>query len=413
MMNNKNRILTIIYLILLGYGQLNAQSESLTSSPYSLYGLGLSNKMSTGKANALGHSGIARFSTVDLNSLNPASYATIHSNSFFYDIGLKGQYASYNENNYKKNELTGNFSSLAFGFSVTKNSGIGLTLLPYTSIGYSITGIESDVEGYDAKFLSDFNGSGGLNNLKLNYGYSIGKALRLGVFGSFLFGNIEQTESSTILGSEMLIDETNSYSGFRGGVGLQYDLTKNVSFGGIVSFPSNLNGKQSSEVTISETVISSDDGKLKDYKLPLEIGFGTYFKVKERFLVSLDYRKNFWTTTNQSDNIGDFVNQQIYNVGLEYIPLKKTLSYFSKINYRAGFSYDDGNLKIGDTRISNYEFNLGLGLPLSEMNNSVLNITYSYGKLGQVSNNLIKENYHSIGVNLSLEDIWFVKRKIN
>jgi len=42
----------------------------------------------------------------------------------------------------------------------------------------------------------------------------------------------------------------------------------------------------------------------------------------------------------------------------------------------------------------------------------MLNISYSYGQKGRISNGLIKENYHKISVNLSLDGIWFVKRKI-
>ena len=34
-------------------------------------------------------------------------------------------------------------------------------------------------------------------------------------------------------------------------------------------------------------------------------------------------------------------------------------------------------------------------------------------KKEHVGNDLIKENYHKIGINLSLEGIWFVKRKFD
>jgi hypothetical protein len=43
----------------------------------------------------------------------------------------------------------------------------------------------------------------------------------------------------------------------------------------------------------------------------------------------------------------------------------------------------------------------------------MLNFGYSYGQKGQVSNGLIKENYHTLTLNFSLEDLWFVKKKIN
>jgi len=55
-------------------------------------------------------------------------------------------------------------------------------------------------------------------------------------------------------------------------------------------------------------------------------------------------------------------------------------------------------------------FSLGVGIPL-EHTKSLLNITYSYGQKGNIGDDFIKENYHKIGINLSLEAIWFVKRK--
>jgi len=42
----------------------------------------------------------------------------------------------------------------------------------------------------------------------------------------------------------------------------------------------------------------------------------------------------------------------------------------------------------------------------------MLNINYSYGGKGQISNGYVKENYHLLSLNFSLEGIWFLKRKL-
>ena len=52
-------------------------------------------------------------------------------------------------------------------------------------------------------------------------------------------------------------------------------------------------------------------------------------------------------------------------------------------------------------------------MPLNSSSNSMINIGYSYGSKGQITNGLIKENYHLLSINLSLEGIWFQKRKID
>jgi len=75
-------------------------------------------------------------------------------------------------------------------------------------------------------------------------------------------------------------------------------------------------------------------------------------------------------------------------------------------------NYDTGFLEIDNKRITNKAISIGVSLPI-ESTFSTLNISYSYGQRGRISNGLIKENYHKLSVNLSLDGIWFVKRKID
>ena len=73
-------------------------------------------------------------------------------------------------------------------------------------------------------------------------------------------------------------------------------------------------------------------------------------------------------------------------------------------------SYDSGFLRVSDQKVDNLAFSAGFGIPI-ERTNSQFNISYSYGIKAKVSNDLIKENYHKIGINFSFEAIWFLKSK--
>ena len=126
-----------------------------------------------------------------------------------------------------------------------------------------------------------------------------------------------------------------------------------------------------------------------------------------------DYKKNYWNATGQQENIGDYADQDIYAIGLEYLKDAKSFKYKDRIRYRAGFNYDNGYLDIGDTKIDGFGFTTGIGIPMRAGTNSLLNLSYGYGSRGQIQNVLIQENYHMITLNLSLEDLWFKKRKIN
>ena len=238
---NKFSIYIIFFLSLhtqISYSQNN--SNNLSSSPYSLYGLGITNDISTGKTNTLGKTGIAMSSTTSINNLNPASFGTIPKGSFLFDLGIKAERETLFKGSTIETKFNANFSSIAIAFPITKNSGFGAVLIPFTNVGYTISGIETEINGSTNTFLSEINGSGGLNDLKLNYGYKFGQKLHLGLSGSVLFGKIKEEEIDIINENVLYISEENYYHGFRLGMGIQYDFNNKISFGGIVNLPVKL-----------------------------------------------------------------------------------------------------------------------------------------------------------------------------
>ena len=405
--------LYIIFLLAFQVIFSQENSNNLSSSPYSLYGLGLPNDVSTGITNALGKTGIAMSSKISINSLNPASFAAIPKGSFLFDIGIKAERQTFFEDSNIENKFNANFSNIAIAFPITSSSGLGLTLTPFTNVGYTISDIETGIDGSTNTFLSNINGSGGLNNLKLNYGYKISDKIRLGLSGSVLFGKIKEEEINIITENVLNISEESYYNGLRLGLGLQYDLNNNISFGSVVNLPTKLNGEQTKYIIINGSEPKETESNIDDFKLPLEIGFGLHTKLNDRLFFNIDYKRNFWSKTNQSDFIGDFVDQDFMGLGVEFLPKNKSNNYWRRVNYRVGLNMDNGNLAIKDDRITNYALSVGLGLPISTRRHSTFNLGYSFGQKGQVTNGLIKENFHTITLNLSLEDLWFVKRKID
>ena len=413
------KYIPLCLIFLLSTTQVNAQANQLSSSPYSLYGLGLSNETTTGKINGLGGMGIAMPSNTFINNSNPASFGSMLPNSFFFDFGLNGQTNTLKEGGSTNTNLVGNFSNIALAFPVTKKSGFGVTLIPLTNVGYSISGIESNIEGSITDiFITDIDGEGGINDLKLNYGYALTSKLRLGVTASALFGQITETETDYLPDNTFVIEDINSYSGYRFGAGFQYDIFKNTSIGGTVNFPTYLNGSKSSTITLYTTDSTADltentDSNIDDFKLPLELAFGFQTTFKNYFTLNADYKKSFWSDTNQTDELGEYVDQNTFGVGLQYAAEKKVSKFFNNLEYRVGYSYNNGNLEVNHQRVQNSALNLGIGIPLNNGTSSMINLGYSYGNKGLVTNGLIKENYHLLSLNLSLEGIWFQKRKID
>ncbi|RXG32320.1 hypothetical protein [Leeuwenhoekiella marinoflava] len=404
--------LAILILLFLGISNLKAQTNALSNSPYSLFGVGIPNTFSTGKTNALGGAGIALKSDNSLNSLNPASLGAMPVKHFYFDIGYKAQLFSLSEGAGSSNQSNSTFSNVALAFPVTQQSAVSLVLAPYSNVGYDITGIEQSIEGSTSFYTSDVTGNGSLNELDLNYGYSFFNKLRLGITGTYLFGKTEQTEYNTILDYFLDIQRENRYTGFRVGAGFQYDITDKISIGSNVKIPTSLEATQNSIVSQDYDDDITEETSVKNFELPLEMGFGTEFKFGESYAVYADYTRKLWSKTEQESSFNDYKDQDSFKTGLTFIPKPGGIYYWQNVEFRVGANYDTGYLNIAGNDVSSYSVNVGLGLPVSR-SGSKLNLMYSYGKNGETSNGLIQENIHSLSINFSLDGIWFMKPKYN
>ena len=87
-------------------------------------------------------------------------------------------------------------------------------------------------------------------------------------------------------------------------------------------------------------------------------------------------------------------------------------SILKRITYRAGLRLDKTGMVVNNKEINNFGITFGMGIPLGG-NFSNLNLGFELGRRGTTDANLIEESYLKINVGLSLNDKWFIKRKIN
>lgn len=390
-----------------------AQSNNQTSSPYSLFGIGRFNEVNSGITNALGKSGMALSGENSINNLNPAAYAEVGKNSFMFDIGLKGEQNNYSNNQDNNVNTTTNVSNISMALAFSEKSGIGLSLSPYSDVGYLLKGVTSSIEGSQDTYTSYIQGSGGLNNVAANYGYRLTPKLNVGLSGSYFFGKISEDEQLT-LGSDVLsVTENSYYSGFRLGAGVQYKATKAFTVAGVVNLPSYLSGTQDRDIDKTVDGLSSSETQaaqsIPGFKLPMEIGGGIKYSYKS-YTFNADYKHLFWNATGMQDNIGTFVDSDFFGVGAQYANNKFRSSFLEKFQYRIGCNMDNGYLDVDGVRIKNMAVTSGLGIPLGGRK-SFLNLSYSYGQRGMISTRLVQEKYHAFTINICLEDLWFIKRK--
>ena len=392
-------------------------AQNDTSSPYSLYGIGVENKTSFGGFAALGNTGLAQKTTLQINNFNPANLANIPLGSFLYEVGVNGTYSTIKTDEISQTTTNFNFSHLALAFPVTKNWGMSIGLMPYSKVGYDID-IENPIEGTTATFFTSINGSGGLNKIYWGNGLKLKNNLSIGAELVGLFGSINQEQWVLMGENTTYLNDKNVYFSFGVNAGIQYSLNSllgtKTTLGATVNLPTILRAAEASVGTISNTIISSEfNQNADDFNLPLKIGVGVSSQINKNLLVNIDYRKNYWANTNQFDNTSSYKDQSIYGIGFEFKPSTNLTSYWNNIKYRAGANYDSGYLNISNQDINNYSFSLGIGLPTSKSSfSSIININYSYGREGTTSRGLIQENFHKLSLNLSLVGNWFQKLKI-
>ncbi|WP_264532265.1 aromatic hydrocarbon degradation protein [Flavobacterium sp. N502540] len=408
----KSKIACLSCLILMS---LTSFSQSISSSPYSLYGLGSVYDSDFGNIPSIGSSGIALPSATFINNLNPASLGYLPQNHFMFDVGGKSISTAYQSSSRSENRNNFQFSHLAFAFPVTKNSGFSIAIRPYSSATFKISNLKLPIENSQDFYYLTATGSGGLNNLDLSYGYRFGKKWSVGASASVLFGNTKDNRSFLIMNSITSIQKKTHYNGLRATLGAQYQVDSTLTVATTFKVPTRIKASKVQTVqTIADDVVTTIESDVAsdtdDYYMPLEMGIGISKRFKNNLNMTLDYEKSLWGSTNQSELYGNFVNQDRFALGFTYRGRKNIRKYWDRVQYAAGANFDTGYLEIDGKRIHNAAISIGLNLPL-ENTYSSLNISYSYGQRGRVSDNLIKENYHKISLNLSLDGIWFVKRK--
>ena len=408
----KNKIWLLLIVVL----QTSAVfSQSISSSPYSIYGLGTLYDSNFGPLSAIGSSGIAMPSESFINNRNPASLSFIKRNSFLFDIGGKGILSVYADNSLRETKNNFQFSHIAFAFPLTETSGISLSLQPYSSANYQIVNYELPIQDSDESYFLNAFGTGGLNNFDASYGFKAGKMTSFGVTASFLFGNIEDDRYYGIGNSVTNINKNSDYKGFRFTLGNQYAIDSTLTLGATIKIPSQIQATKTETVITennygSQTTETNVRSDVDPYYLPLEVGIGFKKNIGKGVNITFDYERAFWNTSNQSPLYGNYSNQDKFGLGFTLQKKGRINSYFDRIQYYAGVNYDTGFLEVDGEKVNNSAVSVGFGLPLDQTR-SFINISYSYGQKGKITSDLIKENYHKLGINLSLEGIWFVKRK--
>jgi len=409
---------TLFFTLLLCSVFVNAQEN--TSSPYSFFGVGLNKFNGTAENRSMAGMGIASDS-IHINLQNPAGYGALGLTA--YALGGSHSSTKIESSSASDRVSSSTFDYLAMAFPAGK-LGFGLGVIPYSSVGYEMEDITSESS-------SRFSGSGGLNKLFLGAGYQVTKELRVGVEGSYNFGNIKNKNFLFQNGLQFGTRETNrsDLSGFKVNFGAQYEklLKSGLQLTGSASFSPSTKINAENQRQLATLILNANNDEViadirdldvedTELTLPSELKVGGGIGKPKKWFAGVEYgmksSSNFTNRSFQLNNV-NYTDAASYKLGGYYIPNYNDItSYFQRVVYRVGFRYEETGLNINTEDVDEFGISFGVGLPAGNFLTNI-NLGVEYGERGTTSNNLVKEQFVNVFLSLSLNDKWFIQKRYN
>ena len=411
------RVIRIFFLLLIvtsSYAQIGS------TSPYSIFLLGEQHGNVISQYAAMGGGSTSLNSMKTINPFNPATYSYINSNSFLLSTGIRHNVLSIENSTKSQLNQTTLFSHFIFAFPLTRKIGSSVGLLPYSDVGYNVNTFDQD---FDAEMI--YSGDGGLTKLYFGSSYMINNNLSFGINASYLFGRLNKRKK-IIFSDDFILNSRSNLSlnlkGFYYEVGLLYTKKlnddKKYTLGLVFHNDTEISSTQreivetfeySGQVEIAkDTVLRTESSGYT--LLPQSISSGLSYK-NNNVMLLIDYSTQNWSDFMILGSNESYNNSQRFSSGIEY-KFQQTSSgnFFKNLVYRFGFSFLESPLQISNLMLNEKSVTFGVGIP-NYKSRTKYDISVIYTSRGDTENSLIKEQILKIGLNISYDGIWFVKRK--
>lgn len=404
-------------------------SQTNTGSPYSLNELGEINFL--GNVSNLSMGGIdSAIDSIEFNINNPSSLAKLKTTNYL--IGTFYKSTGISNVNSTDNINTANINYIAVGIP-TKRFGFGFGVLPYSSVGFNL---QSTDEYNTANSINSrlFGADGNINRAFVSIGLPLLKYLSLGASANYNFGKFNYEKFNLIenVNYGIFSNSSSEISGFTYNfssnlsIPLKNDFKLNLVYsyypdGDLDSFNiESLYTSNTSSITLESlgdfVDVDLNSRGLENTKLPVpkKSIYSLGLEKKNSWFIGFQYESklssNFENVFLDAQNVS-YRDANSLSIGGYIIPDSSSLtSYWKRVKYRFGIKNEKKSIIVNNLPINHFSLNLGLGLPIAGL--SKANLGLEIGKVGD-NNSLIKENYFALRLGLSLNDVWFIKRKYN
>jgi hypothetical protein len=411
-----------------------------SNSPYGRYGYGLLSDPSIGASETMGGISYGLRRSQQVNPGNPASYSELDTLTFIFDIGVSGQYATYDDGGAKQDFYNGNLDYIAMQFPIMRKIGASIGLLPYSKVGYSFGQARSSS---DITYSEIYNGSGGLSEIYGGIAYEPFKYLSLGVNIAYFFGNIEHNKQLPSIDNTTLARIATDKFSIRDikydfGIQLTYpiDRMQSVTVGLVYTPKINAEAPIYSYDQLLDAngnvkqILKSDTIPSQSFRFPNSFGLGATYS-NQNWLVGVDGTYQAWKGMGYPSDLDGmdtdvrFNNRYRIGAGAEYVIDPFSRDFFRRIRFRGGFSFANSynnvnvynpinNSNLGTGGFKEYGINIGFGLPFRDTYTgrvSLLNLGFGYSLLQPDKDFMIKEEMFKITINMNINEFWFFKRQ--
>lgn len=429
----KSKVFITVVLMLISAA---AFTQATTISPYSKYGIGDLRTETFSQNFAMGGTALGIRTDKDITFLNPASYSGLTVTTF--DVGFTNNAVWLDDGAEKQHQSNPHISHIAFGIPMIKNKwGMSFGIMPFANTGYDYDEVKMDsAVGGEYSFYSE--GEGALN--KLYFGnalaFNLDSTSLISIGGNFYYVFGAVTHDQKIIygnlpnGFNIWSLKEYSVADFGTNFGLQYqkrfmsedEEEMKLTIGATYDIAANLEGRRTELLrtftgsidfgTVKDTALFIDDEPTVT-QLPSKIGFGFSLEKSRKWMVTADYKTATWGNIQSSDSLYSYQNTQSIHVGGQFIPKYDGRKYVQRMAYRFGFRYSTSYLAIQNVDWTEYGIAFGVGLPIrrNEFTYPRLNLGIEYGSRGVIDQGLIKENFINLNIGVTINAIWFRKRK--
>ena len=414
------KIYQIIFGILLFSQSIQIQAQDGSVSPYSFFGLG--DPVFKGTVENIGMGGIHSYmDSIHYNISTPASLTALKFTNL--NLGIKNDFVSIADRNDKQWFSTHNISYFTMGIPIGKKFGAGFGILPVNSSDFNIYST-SDLGTYT------FHGEGGNTRLFIATAYQVNKYISAGLEYQYYFGYLNR-ENLWIPDDVFTYTKENHSVDFKGSTlkfstAFKYQMPQDhyVNLQAGYRLKTNLDAEYKSisrlltsvagnEQTVEKLDETQETGTME---LPAYLDFGLGYGKKYKWYLGVQYdytaMKNFKNPYYDPSYI-QYNDAFSLRIGGLYIPQYNSITkYWKRVTYKAGAYLKNTGMNIYGEDISDFGITFGLSLP-SLRGISNLNIGVMLGQRGKITDRLVQEKYVNLHISLSLNEKWFIKRKIN